>query len=172
MPQSDSRVAVYTGSFDPITLGHLNVIQRGARLVDRLVVGIGVNAEKLSLFTPEERVDLVGQVTASLPNVEVRAFDGLAVHFVRRCGAHVMLRGVRPLTDIDAELTMMLANRQLDPDLETVFLMADPQYSHVSSSLIKQIAPLAGDEALERFVPAVVAKALRRKLGHATQGVA
>lgn len=161
----DSRTAVYTGSFDPITLGHLNVIQRGSRLFDTLIVGIGVNVEKASLFTFEERSELVRQVAAPFGNVEVRSYTGLSVAFVRECGARVMLRGVRPLTDIEAEMTMMLANRQLDPDIETVFLMADPQYAHVSSSLIKQITPLAGDEALRRFVPDEVVRALRKKLG-------
>jgi pantetheine-phosphate adenylyltransferase len=163
MPENDARVAVYTGSFDPITLGHLNVIQRGSRLVDRLVVGIGINVEKAPLFTPDERIDLVRRTTEGLSNVEVHRFSGLAVDFVRSVGAHVMLRGVRPLTDIEAELTMMMANRQLDPGIETVFLMADGEYAHVSSSLIKQIAPLAGDVELARFVPPEVVKALREK---------
>ena len=164
MSNSDSRLAVYTGSFDPITLGHLNVIERGSRLVDRLIVGIGVNVEKQSLFTPDERVDLVRRTTARLANVEVRQFSGLAVRFVRDCGARVMLRGVRPLTDIEAEMTMMMANRQLDPSIETVFLMADKEFAHVSSSLIKQIAPLAGDAELAQFVPPEVVAEIRKKI--------
>jgi len=164
MVEPDHRVAVYTGSFDPITLGHLNVIERGSHLVDRLVVGVGVNIEKPSLFTPGERVELVERVTEHLPNVEVREFQGLAVTFVRDCGAQVIIRGVRSLTDMEDEFTMTLANRQLDPGIETVFLMADVEFSHVSSSLIKQIAPLAGDEELARFVPRVVIPGLRRKM--------
>src|ERR1700722_18987016 len=128
MTNSDSRVAVYTGSFDPITLGHLNVIERSSRLVDKLIVGIGINIEKQSLFTPEERVDLVQLCTVKLGNVEVRSFAGLAVNFVRQCGARVMLRGVRSLGDIEAEFTMTLANRKLDPGIETLFLMADDQF--------------------------------------------
>ncbi|MDZ4780143.1 MAG: pantetheine-phosphate adenylyltransferase [Planctomycetia bacterium] len=163
MPQSDPRIAVYTGSFDPITLGHLNVIERGSRLVDKLIVGVGINVVKSPLFTPQERVDLVRRVTERLGNVEVREFTGLSVKFVRSCQARVMIRGVRPLTDIAAEITMMMANRQLDPGIETVFLMADSEYAHVSSSLIKQIAPLASDEALTRFVPREVVEALRQK---------
>src|SRR5262245_31565901 len=95
----DSRTALYTGSFDPVTLGHINVIERAAKLVDRLIVGIGVNIEKQSLFSPEERVELVRRAVRHLPNVEVCQFNGLAVHFVRQCGARVMLRGVRSLTD-------------------------------------------------------------------------
>jgi pantetheine-phosphate adenylyltransferase len=161
------RTAVYTGSFDPITLGHLNVIERGSRLVDRLVVGVGINPGKEPLFTPDERVELVRQSTAHLGNVEVIQFTGLAVAFVRQLGAHVMLRGVRLLADIEAELTMMMANRQLDPGIETVFLMADREYAHVSSSLIKQIAPLAGDNELSQFVPRPVIAALRGKQGPA-----
>ncbi len=164
MTNSDSRIAVYTGSFDPITLGHLNVIERASRLVDRLIVGIGVNIEKQSLFTPDERVDLVRRSVAHLNNVEVQSFSGLAVGFVRQCHARVLIRGVRSLGDTEAEFTMTLANRKLDPGIETVFLMADEQYSHVSSSLIKQIAALAGDEELARFVPREVVTAIRAKM--------
>jgi len=157
-------VAVYTGTFDPITLGHLNVIRRSARLFDRLIVGVGINARKLPLFTADERVQLVQRVAAPCGNVEVRTFTGLAVEFVRQCGARVMIRGVRPLTDIAAEFTMMMANRQLDPDIETVFLMADEEFSHVSSSFIKEITPLANDEMLARFLPSEIVPDLRRKL--------
>jgi pantetheine-phosphate adenylyltransferase len=164
MTQSDSRIAVYTGSFDPITLGHLSVIQRSSRLVDRLIVGVGVNAEKLPLFSPEERVELVTQAVKKLPNVEVKAFEGLAVSFVRACGARVMIRGVRPLTDLAVEFTMTMANRHLDPGIETVFLLADEEYSHVSSSLIKQITLLTSDEILARFVPREIIPLLRAKL--------
>jgi pantetheine-phosphate adenylyltransferase len=163
MTNSDSRIAVYTGSFDPITLGHLNVILRSSRLVDRLIVGVGVNTEKTALFSPEERVELVASATASIDNVEVVSFSGLAVAFVRQCHSRVMIRGVRPLTDLATEFTMMMANRQLDPDIETVFLMADEDFAHVSSSLIKQITPLASDEMLRRFVPESIIPALRAK---------
>ena len=160
----DSRIAVYTGSFDPITLGHLNIIERASSLVDKLIVGIGINVGKDPMFSPEERVDLVKRVTRRFDNVEVRMFSGLAVDFVRQCGARVMIRGVRPLTDLEAELTMMLANRQLDPGIETVVLMADKEFAHVSSTLIKQIAPLARDEELAHFVPPEVIAELRRRL--------
>ena len=158
------RTAVYTGSFDPITLGHVNVIERAADLVDRLFVGVGINAGKQPMFTPDERVELVRRSVNHLQNVEVCKFDGLAVQFVRDCGARVMVRGVRPLQDIEAEFTMMLANRQLDPGIETVILMADKELAHVSSTLIKQIAPLADDEELARFVPRELIAPLRTKL--------
>jgi len=164
MAKKNSRLAVYTGSFDPITLGHLNVIERAGALVDKLIVGIGVNAGKDPLFTPDERIDLVRRTTRRFDNVEVRQFAGLAVAFVRECGARVMVRGVRPLTDLEAEMTMMLANRQLDPEIETVVLMADKEFAHVSSSLIKQIAPLASDVELAHFVPPEVIVELRRKM--------
>ena len=162
--QPTSRVAVYTGSFDPITLGHLNIIERSSRLVDRLIVGIGINAGKQPLFTPEERAELARRTCKRFKNVEVRPFGGLAVEFVRACGAFVMVRGIRALQDMESEFTMIVANRQLDPRIETVVLMADKEFSHVSSTLIKQIAPLAGDEALLHFVPREVAAAMRKKL--------
>jgi pantetheine-phosphate adenylyltransferase len=159
-----SRRAVYTGSFDPVSLGHLNVIERSSRLVDELIVGVGQNIEKQALFTGEERVELVQQAASHLSNVTVKLFNGLAVRFVRECDARVIVRGVRSLTDIEAEFTMTLANRKLDPGIETVFLMADEEFSHVSSSLIKQITPLAGDEELARFVPRLIIAKLRAKL--------
>lgn len=158
------RTAVYTGSFDPITLGHLDVIERASRIFERIVVGVGINPDKQPLFSLEERVGLVRASLDGLANVQVELFSGLSVAFVREQGARVLLRGVRSLTDIEAEFTMTLANRKLDPSVETVFLMADAAYSHISSSLLKQITPLADDEALLRFVPAPVVAALRRKL--------
>ena len=161
---NELRLGVYSGSFDPITLGHLNVIQRASRLVDRLIVGVGINIEKQPLFSADERMDMIRQVTSNLENVEVRTFTGLAVQFVRSCGAKVMIRGIRPLTDIAAEFTMMLANRQLAAELETVFLMADEELAHVSSSLIKQITPLSTDEMLARFVPREIIPAIRERI--------
>lgn len=157
--------AVYTGSFDPITLGHLDVIERASRIFAGIVVGVGINPDKHPMFTLEERVTLVKASVAHLANVRVALYSGLSVAFVREQGARVLLRGVRSLTDIDAEFTMTLANRKLDPAVETVFLMSDSQYSHISSSLLKQITPLAGDEALRQFVPPPVVPALRAKLG-------
>lgn len=163
---SAGRIAVYTGSFDPITLGHLDVIGRASRIFDQIVVGVGINPDKHPLFDPDERVRLVEAAVAHLPNVTVKRFTGLSVAFVREQQAQVVLRGVRSLTDIEAEFTMSLANRMLDPGIETVFLMADAQYSHISSSLLKQITPLADDAALAKFVPPPVVSALRHKLAH------
>ena len=127
------------------------------------MVGVGVNAGKNSLFSLDERVRLIEECIKPWPNVEVLPFEGLAVNFVRECGARVMIRGVRPLQDLEAELTMMIANRQLDPGIETVVIMADKEFAHVSSTLIKQIAPLASDIELAHFVPPQVIAALREK---------
>jgi pantetheine-phosphate adenylyltransferase len=159
-----TRRAAYTGSFDPITLGHLNVIERSSRLVDELIVGVGINIGKRAMFTADERIALIRRMTDPLGNVTVKKFDGLAVRFVRDCDARVIIRGVRSLSDMEAEFTMTLANRKLDADVETVFLMADEEFSHVSSSLIKQIATMAGDEELARFVPQAIIPDLRAKL--------
>ncbi len=163
--QSVPHVAVYPGSFDPITLGHLNVMERASRLFDRLVIGIGINIEKRPMFDAEEREKLIREATCHLDHIEIRTFEGLAVEFVRNCGARVMVRGVRPITDIPAELTMMMANRRLAPEVETLFMVADGELAHVSSSLIKQIAWVTGDEELRRFLPENVVAALRKKLG-------
>jgi len=164
MGDPSPRIAVYPGSFDPITLGHLNVIERISRLFDRLIVGVGINIEKRPMFDVEERTELVRLTTLHLENVEVRTFSGLAVEFARGCSARVMVRGVRPITDIPAELTMMMANRRLAPEVETLFMIADGELAHVSSSLIKQIAPLAGEEELSRFLPREVVEAVRAKV--------
>jgi pantetheine-phosphate adenylyltransferase len=167
MTPTSPRIAVYPGSFDPITLGHLNVMERASRLFDRLVVGVGINVEKQFMFGAEERTALIRGATTHLTNVEIRTFSGLAVEFVRQCGSQVMIRGVRPITDIAAELTMMMANRRLARDVETLFMVADGELAHVSSSLIKQIASVASDEDLGRFLPPNVVKAVATKMGHA-----
>ena len=149
-----TRTAVFTGTFDPLTLGHLDVVRRGSALFDGLIVAVGVNPSKAMLFDVGERVELARVVVAPYKNVRVEAFDGLAVQFVRKVGARVILRGVRSLTDMEYEFSMTLTNARLAPEVETVFLMADGEYSHVSSSLIKQIAQYGGEADLERFVPA------------------
>jgi pantetheine-phosphate adenylyltransferase len=151
MPETSHHIAVYTGVFDPVHLGHLDVIRRGARLWDRLIVGVGENPEKTPLFDQKERVDLTRLVTAQLPNVEVLPFTGLAVRFVRELGARLMLRGIRTTSDMEYEFDMSLTNLALDAGLETVFLMANAQYSHISGTLLRQIASLDGD--LTPFIP-------------------
>jgi pantetheine-phosphate adenylyltransferase len=167
MPDALSpRVAVYTGSFDPVHLGHLDIIQRGSRLFDRLIVGVGINPDKETLFSIDERVELLRRVVTPHRNVEVQPFTGLAVRFVRDAGARIMVRGLRTLSDMEFEFSMSLMNLHLDPAIETVFLMAKEEFSHVSSSLLRQIAALGGD--LSRFLPdpvktALVAKARAEK---------
>ena len=147
------RTAVFAGTFDPFTLGHLDVVRRGRVLFEHLVVAIGVNPNKTSLFSLEERVELTRTVVAPFPNVSVESFQELTVQFVRRIGARVILRGLRTLTDMEYEFGMTLTNHRLDPTVETVFLMADGEYSHVSSTLIRQIAQFGRGAALSRFVP-------------------
>jgi pantetheine-phosphate adenylyltransferase len=161
-PAAEHAVAVYTGVFDPIHLGHLDVIRRGSRLYDRLVVGVGVNPEKSPFFTPDERAALIRRVVAPFANVEVRTFSGLAVRFVRDVGARIMLRGLRTTSDMEYEFTMSLTNLALDPEIETVFLMAKETYSHISGTLLRQIAELGGD--LEKFVPSEVRTALQARV--------
>lgn len=166
----NQRLAVYTGSFDPVTLGHMHIIERASQLYETLVVGIGVNATKESLFSVDERRELLFEVTKHLENVKVATFSGLAVEFVRGIQAKVMVRGVRPLTDIAGEFTMMMANRHLDDEIETVFLMADEQYAHVSSTLIKQIAAMSDGAPLAKFVPpAVIEPLVKKMLGRSDQ---
>ena len=132
------------------------------------MIGIGINADKRSLFPTAQRVELVRAVTQCWPNVRVETFDGLAVDYVRSLGSGVMIRGIRPLTDIAGEFTMMMANRQLDADIETVFLMADERFAHVSSSLLKQIAAMSDDdERLAKFVPREIIVPLRSRLAEA-----
>jgi pantetheine-phosphate adenylyltransferase len=162
----NTRHAVYAGSFDPVTLGHLDIIRRGARVFERVTVGVGVNPDKQPLFSAEERVDLMRQVLTSMGNVDVVGFDSLTVDFVRTCGAGVMLRGVRTLTDIELEFTMTLANRALEPAIETVFLMASEKFTHISSSLIRQIARMGQSACaaqLREFVPEPVIGPLLQK---------
>jgi len=159
-----SRTAVFAGTFDPITLGHYDVIRRGRLLFEHLIVGIGINPSKTSLFDIEERILMVERVVHSFPNVSVESFEGLTVHYVRRIGARVILRGLRTLTDMEYEFGMTLTNHRLDPEVETVFLMADGEFSHISSSLIKQVARFGGRESLRCFVPESVIDPIMAKL--------
>jgi pantetheine-phosphate adenylyltransferase len=156
-----ARVAVYTGVFDPVHHGHLDVITRGSRLFDRLIVGVGENPEKSTLFDQDDRVDMLRLVVGGFSNVEIQPFSGLAVRFVRGLGARIMLRGIRTTSDMEYEFTMSLTNLALDPEIETVFLMAKETYSHISSSLLRQIAALGGD--LDKFVPAAIKDRLVRR---------
>jgi pantetheine-phosphate adenylyltransferase len=161
-PAHEHRIAVYTGVFDPVHLGHLDVIERGSQIFDQLVVGVGINPDKSPFFTQEERVRLLQEVVARYPNVEVRPFEGLAVRFVREVGSRIMLRGLRTTSDMEYEFTMSLANHHLDPEIETVFLMGKEGYSHISGTLLRQIAQFGGP--LDTFVPPVIKAALLERV--------
>lgn len=161
----NSTLALYPGSFDPITLGHLNVMQRASRLFDRLVVAVGINSEKKPWFSTEERCELIRRAAAELGigNIEVTTYEGLTVRFAKSIGARVIVRGVRPLSDIPAELTLMMANRRLEPEVETLFLIADGELAHVSSSLIKEIAGAKESGVLKAFLPGCAIDAVEKK---------
>ncbi len=159
--------AVYAGSFDPFTFGHLDIVQRAARLFARVTIGVGTNPEKRALFSPDERMELIRQSISGLANVTVDGFQGLTVDFLRHCGAAVLVRGMRTLSDIENEFTLTLANRALAPEIETVFLMSSEKYTHISSSLIKQVAQLGGVDTLQQlkvFVPSAIIAPLLQKL--------
>lgn len=156
-----AQSVIYTGSFDPFHLGHENIVRRASRLFDRLLVGVGDNPEKKSLFTPEEKVEMIAEALADLDNVEVHSYSGLTIDFARRHKARVLLRGLRALSDIEYEFTTALTNNTLDASIETVFLMAQKEYSHLSSTLIRQIATYQGD--LRGFVPGNIVRRLQAK---------
>jgi pantetheine-phosphate adenylyltransferase len=153
--------AVYPGTFDPITNGHLDIISRGARLFDRVIVAILKNPEKEPLFPLGERMDILREVVGRLPNVRVEAFDGLLVDYARASGARAIVRGLRALSDFEYEYQMALMNRRLGPDIETVYMMPGEAYTYVSSRLVKEVARLGGD--VSGLVPREVADRLRAR---------
>ena len=155
--------AIYPGSFDPITNGHIDVATRAAGLFDKLIVGVYETPNKPVLFSLEERVEMARQALAELPNIEVKPFDGLSVAFARQLKAQVMVRGLRVSADFEREFDMAMMNRNLDPELELVCFMASPDYQFLRSSLLKEVAKLGGN--IEKLVPQHVAQALRKKEG-------
>ncbi len=157
-----STLAVYPGSFDPLTNGHVDIILRGARLFDRIIVAILVNAEKKPLFSMAERVDIAREVFKSHPNVEVDTFDGLLVDYVARRGAHAIVRGLRAVSDFEFEFQMALMNQRLNSRIETVFMMPAEQYTYISSRLIKEVFSLGG--RVSGLVPDLVEQRLRQKV--------
>ena len=156
------RLCIYPGTFDPITNGHIDVLQRAARLFDRVTVAVAISSTKHALFSTEQRVELIRANLAPMPNVDVVSFDGLLVEFARRQNAQAIIRGLRALSDFEFEFNMALMNRHLEPQVETIFVMPKEAYSYTSSTLVKQIAKLGGDIA--HFVPANVAAALKQEL--------
>jgi pantetheine-phosphate adenylyltransferase len=155
------RIAVYPGSFDPLTSGHVDIIRRGARLFDRIIVAILLNADKAPLFTPAERVTLIREVFRDTPTVEADTFEGLLVDYARAQKASVIVRGLRAVSDFEYEMQMALMNRHLYPDVETVFMMPAEQYTYVSSRLVKEVASLGG--SVSGLVPDVVEARLVEK---------
>ena len=157
------KTAVYPGSFDPVTLGHLDIIERSARMSDQLIIGVLNNNSKTPLFSVEERVNMLKDViTQDLGNVEVKAFAGLLIDFVRDNQADVVIRGLRAVTDFEYELQLAQTNRVIAPEVDTIFLTTNLKYSYLSSSIVKEIAFYDGD--ISAFVPASVAECIRRKM--------
>jgi pantetheine-phosphate adenylyltransferase len=157
-----TSVALYPGSFDPVTNGHLDLIERGEKMFDRLIVAVLKNVGKQPLFSVQERVDMLREVTKRWDSVEVDVFEGLLVDYARKRGAAVILRGIRAISDYEYELQMALMNRKLEPRLETVFMLPGESYSYLSSKLVREIATLGGP--LTDLVPPVVEQRMRAKL--------
>lgn len=155
------RIAVYPGSFDPITNGHLDMIERASRLYDKLVVGVLSNASKNPLFTAKERVEMIERVTGHLDNVETDAFSGLLVDFAKSKGASVIIKGLRTVADFEYEFQMALLNKALNPEYETMFMMTDTKYSYISSSMVKELAGFHGD--LTGLVPCEIIETIKEK---------
>ncbi len=156
-------IAAYSGTFDPITYGHYDIIQRAAHMFPRLIVAVGLNPSKNPRFDLDERVTLIRDVVKKLPNVEVKGFSGLVVDFARDNGITVLVRGVRTVGDVDYEKQMAVMNHDLYPDLDTVMLAPSPEYAHLSSSLVRELAALGAP--VEKLVPAAVIPALRERIG-------
>lgn len=154
--------AIYPGSFDPVTYGHLDVIKRSCKIVDELIVGVLNNNAKMPLFSAEERVKMLEEVTKDLTNVKIVLFNGLLIDFARQQGAAVIIRGLRAITDFEYELQMSQTNHKLEPGVETMFLTTSIEYSYLSSTTVKEIAAFGGD--ISQFVPEAVAVELEKKM--------
>ena len=155
------RRAVYPGTFDPVTNGHLDIIQRAARQFDEVVVGVLINSAKSPLFSADERVKILSEVVRSTPNVKVVSFDGLSVDFVKQCEAQAIIRGLRATTDFEYELQLAQMNHELCEEIDTMFFITNLKYAYLSSSVVKEVARFGGD--VTSFVPPEVEKALREK---------
>lgn len=159
-----SMAVIYPGTFDPITIGHVNIIKRALRIFDKVVIAIAEDTSKNTLFTAEERVKMVRETLKGYRNVEVETFKGLLMDYARKRGIHTILRGLRTVQDFEYELQMALANKKLNPDCETIFMMTEGAYSYFSSSLIKEIASLGGN--IKTMVPPCVERMLKKKFSH------
>lgn len=160
--------AIYPGSFDPVTLGHLDVIERASKLFDHLIIGVLNNSAKTPLFSVEERVNMLKEATKRLSNVEVRSFGGLTVDFARECGANAVVRGLRAITDFEYELQIAQLNRVISQDVDTVFLTTNLKYAYLSSSSVKEVAAYGGD--ISHFVTPQVEEEVHRKFNDKSKG--
>lgn len=156
------KIAVYPGSFDPVTLGHLDIMKRSAVLVDQLIVGVLQNNKKNPLFSVEERVKILMQATKDISNIKVESFSGLSIDFAKSCNAQFLVRGLRAITDFDYELQMAQTNRILAPGIDTIFLTTSLEYAYLSSSTVKEVAYYGGD--ITKFVPGIVVDAVTAKM--------
>ena len=156
------KVAIYPGSFDPFTNGHINIIERGVRVFDKVIVAVAHNVSKKTTFTIEERVEIIREVFHNRSEVKVDYFQGLLVEYARKMGSNILLRGMRTVSDFEYELQMALSNKTLYPEIETIFMVTEGAYSHISSSLIKEIITLGG--SAKEMIPEIVEKKLKEKL--------
>lgn len=163
------RIAVYPGSFDPVTLGHLDIINRSALLVDKLIVGVLNNNSKTPLFSVDERVNMLEEVTKSIPNVEVMSFSGLLADFLDSLDAKIVIRGLRAITDFEYELQMSQTNRMLNSSIDTIFLNTNLKYSYLSSSMVKEVAQYGGE--IKEFVPRQVISKVYEKYGISKESI-
>ena len=164
---SHPKIAIFAASFDPVTYGHIALIERVLKLgiFDQLIIAVGINPDKPALFSVEERVEMLKEVTQKYPNVLVEQYSCLTAHYAKERGASVIIRGLRAFTDFEYELQMALMNRSLQPDVDTLFMMADDKYSYLKSSLVKQVAQMGADKDLESMVPPQILKKLKEKFG-------
>ena len=153
--------AIYPGTFDPVTYGHLDIIHRSAKMVDELIVGVLNNKAKTPLFTPDERVEMIQEALKDVPNVKVKAFDGLLIDFAKAQKANFVIRGLRAVTDFEYELQMAQTNRIIDPEIDTIFLTTSLKFAYLSSSTVKEVAAFEGD--ISKFVPKKVAKKVEQR---------
>ncbi len=158
-----NKIAVYPGSFDPITYGHLDIIKRGLTIFDKIIVAVARNSQKNSLFTTDERVGLIEDVVKEEERVTVDTFSGLLIDYVSSCGAHVIIRGLRAISDFEYEFQIAQMNSTIGKQIETLFMMTSLQYGYLSSSIVKEVCSLNGD--IDKFVPPEIKKALRQKYG-------
>jgi len=156
------RIAVYPGSFDPITNGHLNIIERATNIFDKIIVGVANNPKKSTLFSAQERIDMIKEVTKNLEKVKIQSFSGLLIDFIKSNKASIIIRGMRAISDFEHESQLALMNKRLAPEIETIFMVTCSKYSYLDSSIVKEIASLNG--CINQLVPEIVEKKLREKL--------